>query len=143
MTKALVAVDLSSISERLIDFAFEYAKNTGIDSLDFLHVVEYHDQEIPLHSEFARRFDTDKVKADVMEIIKKSVVKSGSSQAHNLYLKTGDPSSEIVKMAEKEKYDIILIGHRGISNLEKFFIGSVAAKVTRHAPCDVFVHKPK
>jgi nucleotide-binding universal stress UspA family protein len=27
--------------------------------------------------------------------------------------------------------------------LERFFIGSVAAKVVRHAPCDVLVHRPK
>jgi nucleotide-binding universal stress UspA family protein len=70
------------------------------------------------------------------------VQKTGSSLAHNLYIKTGDPSKEIIKMAEKEQHDIILIGHRGMSDLEEFFIGSVAAKVVRHAPCDVLVHKP-
>lgn len=46
-------------------------------------------------------------------------------------------------MAEKNKYELILIGHRGLSNLERFFIGSVAAKVVRHAPCTILVHLPK
>jgi len=142
LRKALVAVDLSSTSTKVVEFAFQYAGKTGLDSIDFIHVLEYHDQEIPLHSEFAARFDTDKVKQDVLDVLKKAVHKTGSSLAHNLYVKTGDPSKEIVKMAEKEKHDIILIGHRGMSDLEEFFIGSVAAKVARHAPCDVLVHKP-
>jgi len=67
-----------------VEFAFQYAGKTGLDSIDFIHVLEYHDQEIPLHSEFAARFDTDKVKQDVLNVIKKAVQKTGSSLAQRL-----------------------------------------------------------
>ncbi len=143
MKKALVAIDLSSISSSLIDFALRYAKETDIEKLDFIHVMEFRDQEIPLHKEFAGRFDQEKVKNDIKAMIRAGVEKTKLfSVAHNLYIRTGTPYAEIVKMAETEGHEIIMIGHRGMNNLEEFFIGSVAAKVVRHAPCDVLVHRP-
>jgi Universal stress protein UspA and related nucleotide-binding proteins len=38
---------------------------------------------------------------------------------------------------------MIMIGHRGISDLRRFVMGSVAAKVVAHANCSVYVHRPK
>jgi nucleotide-binding universal stress UspA family protein len=52
--------------------------------------------------------------------------------------------SEIVRRAERdEDIKVILIGHRGMRDLERFFIGSVAAKVVAHAPCTVIVFRPR
>jgi nucleotide-binding universal stress UspA family protein len=36
---------------------------------------------------------------------------------------------------------LIVLGHRGLSNLDRFFLGSVSEKVTLHAPCSVLVIK--
>jgi len=58
-------------------------------------------------------------------------------------LRNGSPYEQIVRFAEEEDADIIMIGHRGLSNLQRFFLGSVAAKVVAHAPCSVYVHRPK
>ena len=55
----------------------------------------------------------------------------------------GAPYMEIVDFAKARDADMIMIGRRGLSNLERFFIGSVAAKVVSHAPCSVYVLRPK
>lgn len=144
MKKALVAIDTSSVSRCLVAFAFEYAIRMKVDKLDFIHVVEYRDQSVPGYVEYSIAPDTERTKHELSYMIKEKADKAGIPDLpHLLIIRTGSPPEEIVKKAEEDNYDTILIGHRGMSDLERFFIGSVAAKVVRHAPCDVLVHKPK
>ena len=49
----------------------------------------------------------------------------------------GRPGHEIVKLAEDEKADIIVIASQGESAWHRFVFGSVAEKVVRHADCPV------
>jgi len=49
----------------------------------------------------------------------------------------GRPAHEIVKLAEEEKADIIVIPTHGESGWHRFVFGSVAEKVVRHAACPV------
>ena len=143
MRKALVAIDNSQISRCLIFFAFGYAQRMGLDKLDFIHVIEYRDQSIPGSVEYSIVPDIEKIKEGLLKMIKETTQKFPDSHLpHLLTIKTGSPPEEIVKKAEEDQCEIILIGHRGMTNLERFFIGSVAAKVVRYAPCDVLVHKP-
>jgi nucleotide-binding universal stress UspA family protein len=49
-------------------------------------------------------------------------------------------ADEIIRVAEKEKTDLIIIGSRGLGGkATRFFMGSVASKVVNHAPCSVLV----
>jgi len=49
----------------------------------------------------------------------------------------GDAAEEIVAAAEKVKADLIVIGTRGLSDLEGLVMGSVSHKVIHlaHCPC--------
>lgn len=47
----------------------------------------------------------------------------------------------IVKYAEKNKIDLIVIGNKGAGAVERFLIGSVSSQVVTHAPCSVLVVK--
>lgn len=51
----------------------------------------------------------------------------------------GKTAEEIIKIAEEEKIDYILMGRRGFSPVERFFVGSVTQKVLASAPCPVIV----
>jgi universal stress protein A len=48
---------------------------------------------------------------------------------------TGSPAAEIVKHAEREKVDLIVMGTHGRTGLSHVVRGSVAEAVMRHAPC--------
>lgn len=54
----------------------------------------------------------------------------------------GVPYEEIIKYAEKEKIDMIVIGTYGHSGLERFIFGSTAERVVRRAPCAVLTVRP-
>jgi nucleotide-binding universal stress UspA family protein len=52
---------------------------------------------------------------------------------------TGSPWREIVKTAEEQKTDLIVMSTEGLDSLHDKIIGSNAERVLRHAPCSVLV----
>ncbi|MEK7715145.1 MAG: universal stress protein, partial [candidate division NC10 bacterium] len=59
-------------------------------------------------------------------------------------LEVGVPFEEIVKAAEKEGADMIVMGTHGRSGLNRLLLGSVAERVIRLAPCPVLtVRQPQ
>jgi len=48
----------------------------------------------------------------------------------------GSPADEIVKTAEKENVDVIVLG-TGKSIVDKHLLGSVSEKIVHHAPCTI------
>jgi nucleotide-binding universal stress UspA family protein len=59
-------------------------------------------------------------------------------------LVTGDPASEIPRVAKEEKVDLIVMGTHGRTGLLRMLMGSVAELVVRRAPCAVLtVRQPE
>jgi nucleotide-binding universal stress UspA family protein len=54
-------------------------------------------------------------------------------------MREGDAAAEIIRVAEKDASDLIVIGSRGKTGFTRFVIGSVARAVLFHAPCSVLV----
>ena len=53
----------------------------------------------------------------------------------------GSPTKKIVELAAN--FDLVVMGTLGRSALSKLFMGSVAERVTRYAPCPVLVVRSK
>lgn len=54
---------------------------------------------------------------------------------------TGEPSTEIVRAAEDEGVDLIVMSTHGRTGLSRMFMGSVAEAVVRRASCPVLTFK--
>jgi nucleotide-binding universal stress UspA family protein len=54
---------------------------------------------------------------------------------------TGDPASAMVKLAEEEGVDMIVLGTHGRTGLLRLLMGSVAEAVVRRAKCPVLTFK--
>jgi nucleotide-binding universal stress UspA family protein len=54
-------------------------------------------------------------------------------------IRLGHPAKTIVETAQEGKFDLILMGHSGLSEVWARFLGSTAEKVSRHAPCSVLI----
>ena len=52
-------------------------------------------------------------------------------------VKVGDPVFQIVEYARLESIDLIVMGTHGRSGVAHLFLGSVAERVVRTAPCPV------
>jgi nucleotide-binding universal stress UspA family protein len=54
-------------------------------------------------------------------------------------LRAGHPAQTIVGVARDGEFDVILVGHSGLSGVWAAFLGTTAEKVSRHAPCSVLI----
>ncbi|NLH94503.1 MAG: universal stress protein [Synergistaceae bacterium] len=146
MKKVVVAIDGSEESRGVIDYAVHYANREADAEMHFLHVIGTEERGRVFVEGFAVELPTvgEKVKKDFEEFVQAQIAKSGRTIPRmTVTVLAGVPYEQIVKFAEENDADIIMIGHRGLSNLKRFFLGSVAAKVVAHAPCSVYVHRPK
>ena len=53
----------------------------------------------------------------------------------------GDPREVLVRTAETERADLVIVGSHGRTGVPKLLMGSVASHVVTHAPCSVLVIK--
>ena len=54
-------------------------------------------------------------------------------------VRAGHPAQTIVGVAQEGEFDVILVGHSGLSGVWAAFLGTTAEKVSRHAPCSVLI----
>lgn len=146
MKKVVVAIDGSEESKAVIDYAVHYANREAEAEMLFLHVIGTEERGRVFVEGYGVELPTvgEKVKQEFEEFVRAEIAKSGRLVPRmSITVLPGIPYEKIVNFAEENNADIIMIGHRGLSNLKRFFLGSVAAKVVAHAPCSVYVHRPK
>jgi nucleotide-binding universal stress UspA family protein len=55
------------------------------------------------------------------------------------YALEGDPAHAIIDVATEQKADLIAVGARGTTGLRRFMLGSVASKLSHHAPASLLI----
>ena len=146
MRKVVVAIDGSDASKGVVDYAISYANREKDADMMFLHVISLAEHQTVFYGEgsIAVPPPEDEVRARFEKFIKERTDKAGAGiPGMSIHIRQGRAYDQIVRFAEEKGADIIMIGHRGLSGVERFFLGSVAAKVVAHAPCSVYVHRPK
>ena len=58
-------------------------------------------------------------------------------------LVSGDPATEIIRVAEERDCDLIVLGSRRLTRMQRLLLGSVSRKVVEHAPCSVMIARPR
>lgn len=130
--KILVPVDGSEYSgmavEKVLDLAKKYKAEVTV---------------LNVNSPISALFDTPKQsKKDAEGIAKKAAAPLAKARIKSKAVGAiGDPADEIITMAEKGKFDLIVMGSRGLAVSERFLVGSVTQKVVEHSPCSVLVVK--
>jgi nucleotide-binding universal stress UspA family protein len=137
--KILVPLDGSLRSEIAAEHAVELAKCLGAEVV-FFHVVS---TVLPYVSDGlmgAYQQIHDELHASGEEIIKKASEKYGKYGVRTGgKMIWGDPAAEICREAEEGKYDLIVLGSRGLGEIKGYLIGSVSNRVVKHAGCPVVV----
>jgi nucleotide-binding universal stress UspA family protein len=146
-SKILVPTDFSEASQRALEYALTFAVQFDLE-IKLLHVVDSRSlQPLPYAYDQPSEEDLAKIsQQDMAEEVKKVLQKEldeGLPLDHKLKVHTavrfGLPHDQIVKAAEEERVDFIVMGAQGASALEDAFLGSVTNKVSHKAPCPVFI----
>jgi len=132
--KILVGLDFSEHSRRALSKAVAWGRTLGVP-VTAVHVVEL--PSVASYSMYASMGDPSwfhdaKPKAGLLM----DTWLAPYAEVQPLIL-TGAPAEELMGAADKET--LIVLGQVGHSALEHLLFGSTAAKVVRHAPCDVLV----
>lgn len=75
---------------------------------------------------------------DVVETAKAFAAEHGAKDVRG-FIKSGPPARTIVNFAEDKNANLIVLGSRGVGDIEGFLLGSVSHKVTSLASCPVLV----
>lgn len=51
----------------------------------------------------------------------------------------GDPAEAILKAAEDDDADLVVVGNKGMTGARRFLLGSVPNNVSHHSPCSVLI----
>ncbi|MDF1614602.1 universal stress protein [Desulfurivibrio dismutans] len=143
--KILVPLDFSGNSIMLIKKAGKVAQELGAE-LEVVHVVEslapymgFAVPHIPLDSMGKDLYAHAEKK---MESFLEENMPAGVP--HQAKVITGnDAAAEIIRHAEENNCDLIIIATQGFKGLPKFLFGSVAERVLKQAHCPVMTVKPR
>jgi nucleotide-binding universal stress UspA family protein len=141
--KILWATDFSDESREALLYADALAQAHKAEIIG-LHVVPdfspaLYDAAAVVKGELVKRiaFIKDEAVKKLEDLRKKKEI------AFEPLVKEGTASKKIIETAEEEKVDLIIIGRKGQSALERLFIGSVANQVLRSSPVPIFLTKKK
>lgn len=133
--RILLATDLSTASSGATDQAFELARSLGA-SLLVVSVIDVDGGsragQRPLRMDERRAARETAARALVLEGRRQGVHVS-------FLIWSGEPGPSIVDAADSEGADLIIVGSRGRSRVERFVLGSVSDHVVRHARCPVLI----
>ena len=135
--KMLVALDDSVFAQRALETALKLARNEPSEIV-CLAVVP----QLGAIDEMSPRI-TEKLKGEADQLLKAAAEKAAKEdiRVKTIVEQGVSPADNIIGFAEEHGTDLIVVGHRGRANLEKFLLGSVALRTVSHAPCSVIVVK--
>jgi nucleotide-binding universal stress UspA family protein len=131
----LVPVDFAKSSLKAVSYAVALARKYDAQ-LVLLHVVE------PFHADLfidtsgtqrAARASAHQFLKQLVETTRKTWPRTGHE------LRSGHAVTVITALAKRTGADLIVVGTHGRTGLQRRFLGSVAERVVRHAPCPVLV----
>ena len=135
LRRILCPIDYSDSSQRALDRAVALAREAKA-RLTIAHVVELlpevPDMPMPDASVYraARMEDGQRRLSSACAGVQAAVDVDAR-------LLTGSPHREIVKLAQEQSADLIVMGIHGRGAIDRFLLGSTAQHVTRHAACPV------
>lgn len=140
--KILCAVDFSDMSPKVADYAQTIAKSMN-SSLKVVYIAPSLSQYVGFH------VPPTSIENFVGEIV------SGAEKTMDIFIQenfseveatgqvlTGYAAEEILKYADQEDMDMIIMGTHGRKGIDRVLFGSVAEKIVKSAPIPVLTIRP-
>jgi len=143
--KILVPVDGSEGSSLALEHCLKMLENEKPEKVVLFHAVSYPTQ-LETYSGKMRsamkkvKEDLEEYGTEVLQNAKNKMTEKGGVSVETKLI-WGDPKYAIVTEAEEGKYDLIIMGSRGLSGIKSFFVGSVSNHVAQHVKCTIILVK--
>jgi nucleotide-binding universal stress UspA family protein len=134
--KILFPTDFSHTGDAALAMATALARDTGATLL-IVHV-----QEPPMaYGGGELYYGVPNPALEDLERMLRAIKPTDPEVPCDYRLVTGDPASAVVRLAEEENVDMIVLGTHGRTGLYRLLMGSVAEAIVRRAKCPVLTFK--
>lgn len=146
--KILIAIDESKYREKIIRYGLTLAKSLGAD-VAAVHVIDrssigalqslggllgyYESGKLGYEEELRKHAK------ELLDEVDALAKKEGIKINIEVIMNASSVAEGIIDYASSTNMDLIVIGTKGMTGVEKFLIGGVANKVVSHARCPVLV----
>jgi len=134
----MLATDGSEHAKRAAENAVHIASCTKDACIEIVYVVDADKAKSDVLNNWNSADIGDKRKDRLREV--ENMAKQSEATYHTTILH-GDPGPTIVDYANKNNFDIVVIGSRGLNGLQEFVLGGVSHKVAKRAHCPVLIVK--
>jgi nucleotide-binding universal stress UspA family protein len=140
----LVALDLelttqpSAFTDRVIQMLLQF-KLEPTTQVVLAHVIPANQSEMEVVSDRPQA-DTENHAYSLSQTQLQAYQASLPCVSH-IEIVTGDPAEEIIRLANIHQADLILIGSRGLTGMQRILRSSVSSQVVAEAACSVLVVK--
>jgi nucleotide-binding universal stress UspA family protein len=146
----MIATDGSECSKKVVDKGIEFARFSGgtvcavyVVSTAYISAMDgSYSSSIDMFPYFEAMHDALKKQGQQAIDYVKELGAKKSVNVESVLLE-GNPSEELIRYAEKEKMDIVIMGTIGKTGLDRMLLGSVAGNVVRHSKVPVMVVREK
>jgi nucleotide-binding universal stress UspA family protein len=136
MEAIVVGTDGSPGAEAAVERAAEVAHGTGAR----VHLVTAY-PDIPSYRERIES-SAKRQSIDLREVADSVLARTASKLsgvAVETHAREGDPAEVIADVALEQGADLIVVGDRGLTGIERFLLGSVSSKLSHHSPRSVMI----
>lgn len=146
--RIVVGIDYSSTSDLAFTRALELAAEKPHGEVHALHVVQLVLDPDVDSAALASGLVLPEAAVRLKEYLSERVAEHQASSPHRVekcvtHVRLQSPANEIAQLASDLDASLIVVGTHGRRGVERFFLGSVAERVLRIAPCSVYVVRPE
>lgn len=129
----MVGTDRSETAARAVEWAASFAERYGAE----LFVVQVISPQHPASTEFGAAERTRAAMAsDELSIYARQLA---DVRGHALIIVDADPAMAIVRAAEQEAVDVLVVGNLGMAGRKEFLLGNVPNRISHKARCTVII----
>ena len=136
MESIVVGPDGSPGAEAAVERALEVAQGTAAR----IHLVTAY-PDIPSYRERMR--SSAKWESIDLREVADSVLARTAARLSGVTVEThareGNAAQVIADVAQEQDADLIVVGDRGLTGIERFLLGSVSSKLSHHSPCSMMI----
>jgi len=139
--KVLIALDGSAPSFRAVNAAAKMSDSIEnislVNVITIQHVVSADGQSV----DFFPPEYYQELNRNAHEILDKAEEMLGKHPHITKMVESGPPAEIILQLLDRDHYDLVVVGSRGLNSLERLFLGSVSHKIMSLANCPVMLVK--
>lgn len=144
-SQVVIGFDFSHSGRAALSRAIALATRAPFHVLHFVCVIDPHSPLPAVPGTTVDYLYADRVQSAVADEVEQELraATPGVRVHFNVHARIGKPAEEILQLAREVGADLIIVGSKGLTGVERLVVGSVSERVVREAGCAVMVARPK